>query len=300
MEENTCGEARPDDGRSNSNSRYGFRVVIFYDEAEAARRAMNKLRNVTDTWDDFNSQVRLWRLDALMDTTRSRIVAEQLARADLLMLVLNDAGSLDENIRQRLRQALHKMRGRSAAAVAVLKEDNTATTPACFDFLQQGAREAGVEFIFPSSETQGAFAAIQRQATAPQSEETAQLQQRVRILCVDDDASIRKICQMVLTKLGYDVDTAANGAEGWAAVKSHKYHLLITDNDMPHLTGVGLIHKMRLTGMTVPFILTSGALGGISTEELSRLGCGAILAKPFTPQQLLSAVHEILLPTLSA
>ena len=146
MEENAFGGAQLDDGRSNTNSRYGLRVVIFYDEAEAGRRAVNKLRNVTDAWEDFGSQIQLWCLDELMDTARSRIITEQLVRADLLMLVLNDVGSLDENIRQPLKQALHKMHGRSAA-VAVLKEDNTATTPACFDFLQHAAREAGVEFI---------------------------------------------------------------------------------------------------------------------------------------------------------
>ena len=114
----------------------------------------------------------------------------------------------------------------------------------------------------------------------------------MRVLCVDDDAETQRFCQLALVKLGYDVDTAANGAEAWAALSSREYDLLITDNEMPRLTGWELIRKMRVAGMTLPVILMSGEIGA-TPADLVQLQCGALLAKPFTMIQLLSAVHDV-------
>ena len=114
----------------------------------------------------------------------------------------------------------------------------------------------------------------------------------MRILLVDDDAATRRFCQLVLVKLGYDVDVAADGAEGWTALSSREYQLLITDNDMPRLNGSELIRKVRVSGMTLPVILMSGAFSGMS-EDISKLECGAVLPKPFTTAQLLTTVHDL-------
>ena len=62
-----------------------------------------------------------------------------------------------------------------------------------------------------------------------------------RILYVDDDALLRELGEQILVRLGYDVDTAKDGAEGWDALHEHEYQLLITDYQMPCLTGLELI-----------------------------------------------------------
>src|SRR5689334_19643597 len=78
------------------------------------------------------------------------------------------------------------------------------------------------------------------------SEESAKAQARCgrnpahRILVVDDELGIRQVSAAVLGCSGYDVDTAEDGEAGWNALQTKNYDLLITDNNMPKLTGVEL------------------------------------------------------------
>src|SRR5207244_2046636 len=74
----------------------------------------------------------------------------------------------------------------------------------------------------------------------------------LRILYVDDEPSLRKYGELVLLRSGFVVDTAADGEEAWAALRSREYDLLVTDNHMPNLTGLELIGKMGAAGLRLP------------------------------------------------
>lgn len=123
---------------------------------------------------------------------------------------------------------------------------------------------------------------------------------RARILYAEDDLYVRSIGQRMLTLSGYDVDTASDGAAAWAMLHGSTYDLLLTDNDMPQLTGVELIRKLRLAGITVPVILTSATFAELSPSEFRRVECEAMLAKPFEFEQLRRVVHEVLQAAVSA
>jgi DNA-binding response OmpR family regulator len=115
------------------------------------------------------------------------------------------------------------------------------------------------------------------------------------ILVVDDDGAIRQVGVEALVRNGYRVDAAKDGAAAWEALHANSYDLLITDNNMPKLSGVELVKKLRSAGMTLPVILASGEL---PTEELDRnpwLQLAATLVKPFSSGQLLEAVSKVLL-----
>lgn len=99
---------------------------------------------------------------------------------------------------------------------------------------------------------------------------------------------------MVLAQSGFTVDTAADGEEAWEALKTREYSLLITDNHMPNLTGLELIRNVCAAGMSLPIILASSIVGTCPRGDLPHFQCGALLAKPFTPNQLVSAVREVL------
>jgi len=112
-----------------------------------------------------------------------------------------------------------------------------------------------------------------------------------RILVVDDDADIRQVNADVLRRFGYQTETAANGAAAWEALQTKGYDLLITDNNMPKVSGVELVKKVRSAHMTLPVILASGRL---PTEELDRnpwLQPVATLVKPFANGQLLETCY---------
>lgn len=117
---------------------------------------------------------------------------------------------------------------------------------------------------------------------------------QARILYVDREPALRNLGQLVLARSGYAVDTAADGVEAWAALREREYNLLVTDNQMPGLTGLELIRKVRLARMSVAVILASAMLGAYSINALPLTECGAMLAKPFTPEQLISVVGEVL------
>lgn len=112
-----------------------------------------------------------------------------------------------------------------------------------------------------------------------------------RILVVDDDADIRQVNADVLSRFGYQTETAADGAAAWEALQANGYDLLITDNNLPKVSGVELVKKVRSAHMTLPVILASRAL---PTEELDRnpwLQSVAALVKPFVSGQLLETCY---------
>jgi DNA-binding response OmpR family regulator len=118
-----------------------------------------------------------------------------------------------------------------------------------------------------------------------------------RILVVDDDISIRRLSTEVLIHHGYHVDAAEDGAVAWNTLLHNSYDLLVTDHNMPKVSGVELLKKLRAARMALPVILVSGA---IPTEELNRhprLQLEATLPKPFTGDELLGVVKEVLRAT---
>ncbi len=75
---------------------------------------------------------------------------------------------------------------------------------------------------------------------------TAQAQEhRKKILVVDDSITVREMERKLLENRGYLVDIAINGAEGWSAVRTHAYDLVITDIDMPKMNGIELVRQMK-------------------------------------------------------
>jgi DNA-binding response OmpR family regulator len=118
-----------------------------------------------------------------------------------------------------------------------------------------------------------------------------------RILVVDDDAKICQLNAEVLSRSGYQTETAEDGAAAWEALQANGYDLLITDHDMPKVSGVELVKKVRSAQMTLPVILATGSM---PEEELNRhpwLQLAATLLKPFTGDELLGAVKKVLRPT---
>jgi two-component system chemotaxis response regulator CheY len=121
-----------------------------------------------------------------------------------------------------------------------------------------------------------------------------------RILFVDDEICIRRVSAEVLTSSGYQVLAVEDGAIAWEALQVNNYDLVITDHNMPKLTGVELLNKMHAARMALPVILVTGAL---PTEQLKRhpwLQIDATLLKPFTIEELLGTVTNVLRATVSA
>jgi DNA-binding response OmpR family regulator len=117
---------------------------------------------------------------------------------------------------------------------------------------------------------------------------------RQRILVVEDDKMIRRLNCEVLTYSGYHVDTAEDGAAAWDALQLNHYDLMVTDNDMPKVTGVELLQRILAANLNLPIIMASGT---VPEEEFTRypwLQPNLTLLKPYTFEELLAAVKEVL------
>jgi CheY-like chemotaxis protein len=126
----------------------------------------------------------------------------------------------------------------------------------------------------------------QRPAPQPSSEP-----QRETILLVEDEPAVRQLFSLALSRAGYKVHEARNGQEAIKVFDQHgdSVDLLLTDMRMPFMGGAELARQLRGRRRTLKLLCISGYAGG-SELEFS----GDFLAKPFSRDELLAKVREIL------
>src|SRR6185503_988039 len=88
-----------------------------------------------------------------------------------------------------------------------------------------------------------------------------------------------------------------DGLRAWEALHSERYDLLITDHNMPRMTGLELAEKTRLEGMKLPIIVASGDVASPTDTEYGWLRVAARLQKPFATDELLKTVNQVLRAT---
>ncbi len=115
-----------------------------------------------------------------------------------------------------------------------------------------------------------------------------------RILYVDDDPFLTLIGRRVLMQAGHEVDIAGDGAAAWQALKEDAYQLVITDNDMPGMSGTDLLLHARRAGMRLPILLTSGSHFHLPAQAHVGAGVTAFLPKPFDCGVLVATVGNLL------
>lgn len=117
------------------------------------------------------------------------------------------------------------------------------------------------------------------------------------ILVADDEQNILLSIQFILEVAGYEVDTAENGREALdkiLAAGCNHVDLLITDIQMPRLTGLELIDELKRLGIDIPVIAITGYGNKKMMEELKRKGCNDYLDKPVDDEKLIRHVAIIM------
>jgi YesN/AraC family two-component response regulator len=100
------------------------------------------------------------------------------------------------------------------------------------------------------------------------------------IIVVDDEEIMREVLFDQLTEKGYDVRSAADGAEAWKLFQQQSSEILMTDLEMPHMTGQELIEKVKMHSPTTVAIALTGYGTLESARKLIDLGCNEYLLKP--------------------
>ncbi len=117
-----------------------------------------------------------------------------------------------------------------------------------------------------------------------------------RILVVDDDPGNLKLAVTVLEGAGYDVLSAATGAEGIAAARAHSPDLVLLDIQMPDIDGIAALRRLRADARTAPIkviALTALAMKG-DRKRLLAEGFDGYLEKPIRYKTFLAAIEAML------
>lgn len=121
---------------------------------------------------------------------------------------------------------------------------------------------------------------------------------RPELLVADDNRVIADVIRLNLERAGFGVRVARDGVEAWNLLQSQAFDLMITDYQMPGMTGEELCRKLRNDARLVglPVILLSAKGLELDMPQLTQeLALSAIMFKPFSPVKLIECVEHSLL-----
>ncbi len=116
----------------------------------------------------------------------------------------------------------------------------------------------------------------------------------MKILAIDDTATLRGLLSLCLRDAGHEVVEAENGVEGLSQFETHKPELIITDLNMPVMDGIEFTRACRKhpDGDEVPIVILTTETGADLKSEGRRAGATAWMVKPFAPDTLLALVSR--------
>ena len=117
-----------------------------------------------------------------------------------------------------------------------------------------------------------------------------------KVLVVDDEIHIVHVVAIKLRNNGFKVISAENGAEAFELACREKPDIVVTDFQMPVMTGLQLVQKLRATEQTkdIPVIMLTARGFAVEDEQKENLQISEFLSKPFSPKELLRSIEDIL------
>ena len=120
--------------------------------------------------------------------------------------------------------------------------------------------------------------------------------QPATILVADDEQDIRELVAYRLSRYGYTIIEARDGQEAFELAVDHSPDMAVLDVMMPRLNGFDLTDRLRHTPATqrLPILLMSASVQEVDISRGFAAGADGYLTKPFTPDQLLTRVRDVL------
>jgi CheY-like chemotaxis protein len=123
----------------------------------------------------------------------------------------------------------------------------------------------------------------------------------LKVLVVDDEIHIVQVVAIKLRNNGFDVITCENGAQALEIASNEKPDVIVTDFQMPVMTGLELVENLRKQPDTaeIPVVMLTARGFAIEDRQKEELNISACLSKPFSPRELLQSVEEVLKETVA-
>lgn len=117
-----------------------------------------------------------------------------------------------------------------------------------------------------------------------------------KVLVVDDEIHILRVVAIKLRNNGFEVITAEDGKEGYETAIDQKPDVIVSDFQMPNMTGIEMVEKLRQDASTadIPVIMLTARGFAVEDEQKSKLNIAEFLSKPFSPKELLKTVEDVL------
>src|SRR6476469_3040370 len=114
------------------------------------------------------------------------------------------------------------------------------------------------------------------------------------VLVIDDSPTITKVVQLVLTKAGYQVQTAVDGEQGLASVRSQRPKLILLDFVMPRMNGYQFCRELAADAKLrdIPVILMSAKGDQVGERFVKVMGIVDYITKPFSPEAITAVVQH--------
>lgn len=117
----------------------------------------------------------------------------------------------------------------------------------------------------------------------------------MRILTVDDSASMRALLLQALSSNGFNVEQAVDGVEAFEWLSTNEVDLVITDINMPNLDGFGLIEKLRSSSRHCdrPILVLTTESSDEKKARAREAGATGWIVKPFDAEKLVAAIRRV-------
>lgn len=118
------------------------------------------------------------------------------------------------------------------------------------------------------------------------------------ILIADDETHILNVLSIKLTNAGFNVLLAEDGTQALEMATAHQPDLIITDYQMPHLSGIELCTRLQADAGTcgIPVVMLTARGFAINDAERAASSVRAVIDKPFSPREVLACVENALTP----
>jgi two-component system chemotaxis response regulator CheY len=120
---------------------------------------------------------------------------------------------------------------------------------------------------------------------------------KMKILVVDDFATMRRIVKNILKQLGFEnIEEAEDGEQAYTKLKSGNFKLVVSDWNMPNLDGLGLLKKVRSDPdlKNLPVLMVTAEAEKEKVVEAIKAGVNNYVVKPFTAEVLKEKMDKIL------